>query len=41
MRDTFALATVLTLKSDPGRPLTSFHSQSNIKFTQTLATAKN
>jgi hypothetical protein len=38
MRDTFALATVLTLKSDPDRPLISI-SQSNLKSPQTLATA--
>jgi hypothetical protein len=39
MRDTFALATVYTLKSYPDRPLTSYHSQSNLKSPQTLATA--
>jgi hypothetical protein len=39
MRDTFALATVLTPKSDLDRPLTSYHSQSNLKSPQTLATA--
>jgi hypothetical protein len=39
MRDTFALATVLTLKSDPDRPLNSYHSQSNLKSPKTLATA--
>jgi hypothetical protein len=37
--DTFALATVLTLKSVPDRPLTSYHSQSNLKSPQILATA--
>jgi hypothetical protein len=40
MRDTFALATVLTLKSDPDRHFTRYHSQSNLKSPQTLATAK-
>jgi hypothetical protein len=30
------LATVLTLKSDPDRPLTSYHSQSNLKSPQLL-----
>jgi hypothetical protein len=39
MRDSFALATVLTLKSDPDHPLTSYHSQSNLKSPLTLATA--
>jgi hypothetical protein len=39
MRDTFALATVLTLKSDPDHPLTSYHSQYNLKSPHTLATA--
>jgi hypothetical protein len=39
MRDTFALATVLNLKSDPDRPLTSYYSQSNLKSPQTSATA--
>jgi hypothetical protein len=40
MWDTFALATVLTLKSDPERPplLKAPHSQSNLKSPQTLAT---
>jgi hypothetical protein len=40
MRDTIALATVFTLKSDPDHPLTIYHSQSNLKSQQTLATAK-
>jgi hypothetical protein len=43
MWDTFALATVLTLKSDPERPPPSLkapHSQSNLKSPQILATAK-
>jgi hypothetical protein len=40
MWETFALATVLTLKSDPERPLLKApHSQSNLKSPQTLATA--
>jgi hypothetical protein len=37
MWDTFALATVLTLKSDPER--LPFKGQSNLKSPQTLATA--
>jgi hypothetical protein len=40
MWDTFALATVLTLKSDPERPLFKGAAQSvNLKSPQTLATA--
>jgi hypothetical protein len=40
MWDTFALATVLTLKSDPDRPpLVAIHSQSNLKSPQNVATA--
>jgi hypothetical protein len=45
MRDTFALATVLTLKSDPWLPSHLFksvrvpYSQSNLKSPETLATA--
>jgi hypothetical protein len=41
MRDTVALATVLTLNSDRDRSFTSYHSQSNLKSPQTLAIAKN
>jgi hypothetical protein len=41
MRDTIALASVLTLKSDWDLPLASYHSQSNLKSPQTLATTKN
>jgi hypothetical protein len=39
MWDTFALATVLTQKSDPDRLGLTMHSQSNLKSPQTLATA--
>jgi hypothetical protein len=39
MWDNFALATVLTLKSDPDRPPIEMHSQSNLKSPQTLVTA--
>jgi hypothetical protein len=35
--DTSALATVLTLKSDPDRPSIAMHSQSNLESPQTLA----
>jgi hypothetical protein len=40
MQDTIALASVLTLKSDWNLPLASYHSQSNLKSPQTLATTK-
>jgi hypothetical protein len=40
MQDTIALASVLTLKSDQDLPLASYHSQSNLKSPQTLATTK-
>jgi hypothetical protein len=39
MWETFALATVLTLKLDPDRLLIAIHSQFNLKSPQTLATA--